>query len=449
MKALLKIAIVGRPNVGKSSLMNALVRFRRAIVLDMPGTTRDEISETTDWGNGPVEVTDTYGVEERMEASELLPRLAKSDVILFVVDGSAGCTAADEEIGLVVRQAEKPTLLVVNKMDRPAAEGMGAFGALSIKNSVEVSVAHRHGMSELKDWLAGFLPAVKVKVKKDKFEEFLEPEVEEVVPPPVFETVLKIALVGKPNTGKSTLMNHLTGQQVSKVSPIPHTTRDTVAAEIETSQGKVRFLDTAGIRRARSIEEEVEVFSTQASRRAIKQADVVLLCLAIHEQVSDQDVRLLQLVQDAGRPTLVLLNFADRLTNKEKAHFIAESDFAHLLKGMPTLFISGATGENTNKILPQAWRMVRASNKRIGTSKLNSIVEGIIEKNPPPSRGLKNFNILYASQVAANPPTFVFFMNRKEALPDSYQRYLTAELKKRLNLKGQPVRLRFRARDSH
>lgn len=430
--------------------MNALVRFRRAIVLDMPGTTRDEISEITDWGNGPVEVTDTYGVEEKMEASELLPRLAKSDVVLFVVDGSAGCTSADEEIGLVVRQAEKPTLLVVNKMDRPSAEGMEAFGALSIKNSVELSVAHRRGMSDLKDWIAGFLPAIKVKVKKDKFEEFLNPdEPEEIAPVPELESVLKIALVGKPNTGKSTLMNHLTGQQVSKVSPIPHTTRDTVAAQIETPQGTVRFLDTAGIRRSRSIEDEVEIFSTQASRRAIKQADVVLLCLAIHEQVSDQDVRLLQLVQDAGRPTLVLLNFADRLTSKEKNHFIAESDFAHLLKGMPTLFISGATGENTNKILPQAWRMVRASSKRIGTSKLNAIVEWIIEKNPPPSRGLKNFNILYASQVAANPPTFVFFMNRKEALPDSYQRYLQAELKKKLNLKGQPVRLRFRARDSH
>jgi GTP-binding protein len=209
------------------------------------------------------------------------------------------------------------------------------------------------------------------------------------------------------------------------------------------------MVDTAGVRRPRSQKEPVEIFSVQASTRAIRNADVVFLCIASHEPISDQDMRLLSLAEREGRPTAVLLNFWDRLGPAERKHFMEDTEFAPYLRKFRVLPMSGLTGLNAERCLPLAFRLFRQSRRRVRTSKLNRMVDNIISHNPPPTAGKQNFNILYASQVKVNPPTFVFFMNRKGNLPMSYQRYLENRLKKDLGFQGQTVRVFFRGeRDS-
>lgn len=420
------IAVVGRPNVGKSSLFNALLGYRRTIVLDKPGTTMDEVVERVKWTSSPLYLVDSQGIFDEGDKRVLESLLPKAENVVFVVDGLSGPTPFDRWIANLLHAANKKVLLVVNKVDGKHAYSVGDFGQLGFDEGVEVSASHRRNIEEVRDWCLTQLGL------KEGVEAEGGPE------------TMTVALVGRPNTGKSTLMNQFCGSEVSRVSPIPHTTRDPVSHEIVTPQGKVYLLDTAGVRRPRSKKEDLEVFSIQASTRAISRADVVFLVVNASEEVTDQDMRLLNLVTREGKPTLVLLNFWDKLTAAQRKHFLSDSDFSAYLKQFKTLPVSGITGWNLNDTFPQAFRMWTQTKKRVKTSRLNQLVERMIQKNPPPAMGGQNFNILYASQVGKQPPSFVFFMNRKGNLPPSYQKYLENGLRKALNLKSQPIRLFFR-----
>ncbi len=458
---LFTIAIVGRPNVGKSSMFNALLGYRRSIVLDMPGTTLDLISEKVDWGTGFFRLMDTLGVNDETDSEALGTILSKADAVLFVVDALVGPTPFDRFLAREIHLAGVPVLMCVNKSEAKRSESETFFAELEFDEVLPISAAHRHNLSEVKEWCAAELAknrppgeAAKAAEKRmsglDKLIESISDYPEELPDEPVVDpkaNTLNIALIGKPNTGKSTLMNRLCGEEVSRVSPTPLTTRDAISFEMDTKDGLVRFVDTAGMRRPRSQKADLEVFSINASTRAIRAADIVLLMIACHEEISDQDMRLLSLIESEGKPTIVLLNFWDMLTPPQRKHFLEDSEFAHPLKQFRTVPISGLKGFNVDQVLPIAWKMAKACRKRVKTSRLNEIVDRIVKKNPPPATGNQSFNILYASQVKTEPPTFVFFVNRKQSVPASYEKFLTNQLRKHLNFKGQPIRIYFRARE--
>lgn len=422
MKNTKKIVLIGRPNVGKSSLFNALLGFRRAIVLDQPGTTVDLVAEKAKWAN--IELIDSQGIFGEGDTEILNKILQTADAFLFVVDTQTGATAFDRWIASEILKTRKPTLLLLNKADGKIRYEEEDFAELGFTENLTTSAAHRKNLELVKEWCLRFGDA--------------EPEVGPEEP------VIRVALIGRPNTGKSTLMNRLCGEDISIVSPIPHTTRDPITHELETHDAKVKIIDTAGIRRPRSQKEKLEVFSVQASTRMIRDCDVVLLCIASHEAVTDQDMRLLSLIQREGRPAVVLLNFWDRLKAEERKHFLENSEFTRVISGFKILQISGKTGMGTDVILSMVKQLYKKSHHRTKTSKVNEIIKEIIQKNPPPTFGRQNFNILYGSQVRVDPPSFVFFMNRKANLPQAYKNYLENQLKRRLGLKSQSLRVFFR-----
>ncbi len=421
------VGILGRPNVGKSCLFNALLKSNRSIVLDMPGTTMDELVEKVRWEERDLFLIDTQGVFEEGDFPVVDRNMRRSDAVLFVVDALVGVTPFDRWLATELKAARIPTLLVINKAENNEGMHESEFAELGFDEVTEVSAAHRRNLGSIKEWCVKTVP--QSKVPEDKKE------------------AVKVAIVGRPNSGKSTLMNRFCKASVSRVSPIPHTTRDPVRQEIETRQGLIQFIDTAGVRRPNAKKEPVEFFSIKATERTIEDSDVILLCIASHEDVTDQDMRLLGLVDKAGKPTVVLLNFWDKLDRESQAKYLRNSEFFRVLKKFPLVKISGKTGFNLSKILPMAVRLYSQGNRRVPTAKLNKAVENLVRRNPPPTIGRGNFNILYASQVAVSPPTFVFFLNRKEALPTSYRRYVENSLKQAFDMEGQPMRLLFRSRE--
>jgi len=416
---MISIALVGRPNVGKSSLFNVLLGYRRTIVLDQPGTTLDLVREKVKWAS--VELMDSQGILDEKDQDALDQILGEAQRFLFVVDAKAGITPFDQWLAQELLKTKKPVLVLVNKsenMDTVSEE----FASLGFDSFLEVSAAHKKGVELIKDWCR--LEA--------------EEEMREAQP-------ISLALIGRPNSGKSTLMNKLCRKKVSRVSPIAHTTRDTVSFEIHEKNRIIRLLDTAGIRRPRSKKDAIEQFSIHASTRAIKDADVIFLLINCSEAITDQDMRLLSLVERQKKPTVVLLNFWDKVSGNKRQSFIGDSDFGRYLKRFKTQPVSGKTGWNVNRLMDMVVKLYDQSQKRIKTSDLNRFVKDVISRNPPPAIGRGNFNILFASQVKTHPPTFIFFMNRKGNLPDSYQRYIENQIKNRLGFKSQPIRLYFRA----
>lgn len=416
---MISIALVGRPNVGKSSLFNVLLGYRRTIVLDQPGTTLDLVREKVKWA--AVEIMDSQGILDEKDENALEQILGEAQRFLFVVDAQVGITPFDQWLAKELLKSKKPVLLVINKTEYQDSVSQ-EFASLGFDSVVEVSAAHKKGIELLKDWC-----------RLEAEEEMRESE-------PV-----SLALIGRPNSGKSTLMNKLCRKKVSRVSPVAHTTRDPVSFEIQEKNRTIRLLDTAGIRRPRSKKDALEQFSIHASTRAIKDADVIFLLINASEAVTDQDMRLLSLIERQKKPTVVLLNFWDKVAGKDRKNFIGDSDFARYLRRFKVQPVSGKTGWNVNKLTDLVIRLYDQSQKRIKTSELNRFVKDVITRNPPPAAGKGNFNILFASQVKTSPPTFIFFMNRKGNLPDSYQRYIENQIKNRLGFKSQPIRLYFRA----
>lgn len=427
-----RILLLGRPNVGKSSLFNALLGYRRAIVLDMPGTTVDFIWEKFSWDDETtrheISLADTQGILEQSDLKKIEEAARSVDGVLWVLDANSGILPDDKDIAGVLRKLTVPVLVVANKMDA-ASDAAENLMQLGFKEMIRTSAAHRRGLDDMKAWLEKF--SVKTPLAEIKERGAEKPS-------------LKLAILGKPNSGKSTLVNRLVGRAISEVSPRALTTRDPVAAEIEFEGTRIKILDTAGLRRPRSKMTEVEKFSVHATTRTVTSADVVLLMIAAHEPVSDQDMRLLNLLQREGKPCVILLNFWDMLDQTQRRIFLKDSEFATYLEDFKVVPISAKTGFEVESILPLVVKLQEKSHHRVKTAKLNEIVSQMIAENPPPTGGKYHFNILYASQVEVNPPTFVFFAKRAYQVSDSYRRYLEKRLRDRLGYKSQAVKLVFR-----
>jgi GTP-binding protein len=416
-----RVLLLGRANVGKSSIFNALLGFRRSIVFGEPGTTREIVSEPIDWGRGRLWLCDSQGFFSADDTEWIRSEVQKSNAVLLVVDASSGVSPFDRDIAEILRRAAVPTLLVVNKSDVRGSESHATFAELGLE-SLETSAVHSRGIDAVREWINN-----------------IQEQSDSASP-----STIRLAIIGRPNTGKSTLLNRLARQKLARTSPSPLTTTDPILAEIEHKGQTFKIVDTAGIRRPRSSMDPVEKFSVAAAIKNIEKADVVFLVVAADEPATDQDMRLLSLLERQAKPTLVLLNRWDKLSRAEQRELWAQNGYK--LRRFESLPISAKTGYNLNRLLPLATNLMERSASRISTAKLNQVIRELVTRTPPPAMGTSNFNILYASQVRSRPPTFVFFMNRKTALPNSYKTYLANELRKRLNYQGQPLRLFFRAR---
>lgn len=431
------VAIVGRPNVGKSTLFNRLVGRRVAIVEDTPGVTRDRIYGDAEWLNHKFTLIDTGGIEPANEdvIAVQMRRQAElaietSDVILFLVDGRDGLTAADEEVATILRKSNKPVVLGVNKLDAPKFhEAVYEFYALGLGEPYILSAGQGIGLGDVLDAVC------------THFGEGTSDEE---------EGVINIAVVGKPNVGKSSLVNALLGEERVIVSDIPGTTRDAVDTPF-TQDGQAYILvDTAGIRRKRAIEDEsIERYSVIRSLAAVRRADVVLFVCDATEGLSEQDVKIAGFVHEEGKPGIILVNKWDLVEKDthtmDKFQKKMEIDL-NFMPYVPYLFISAKNGQRVQKVLSLVNDVYAQSIRHVPTGALNDVLNEAVSMNEPPSQNGRRLKLYYGTQVAVQPPTFVIFVNESSLVHFSYQRYLENYLRKTFGFSGTPIRIYFRNR---
>jgi len=437
------VAIVGRPNVGKSTLFNRLVGERQAIVEDEPGTTRDRVYGSSDWGGIEFTVVDTAGLQHEEEIStssttEIARRtreqaksaIDEADVIVFLVDAKAGLTAGDYEVAELLRRTDKPTILVANKADNfNRREDAVEFYALGLGEPLPVSSIHGAGSGDLLDRIVEALP---------EFEE--EPETEGP----------KIAIVGRPNVGKSRLLNALMGQERSIVSDIPGTTRDSLDTQLVWADQPLTLIDTAGIRRKGRVEHGIEHFSVLRSMRAIDRSDVVLLVIDATESFTAQDLHIAGYVEEQKKGMVVVVNkwdLVDKGPTTMDEYRKKAQEALDFMPYAPLTFISAKFGQRVSQVLETALQVVEERNRRVTTAQLNKLLREAVAKHPPPSKPGKWLKFYYATQVDVAPPTFVFFVNDPTQIHFSYRRYLENQLRENIGFTGTPIRMSFRGRE--
>ncbi len=447
------VALVGRPNVGKSALFNRIVGQRRAIVEDIPGTTRDRLYGNAEWNGKFFTVVDTGGLEiiesQKQRRPQDQPRplstasvgfieeirqqaeiaIAEADVIIMLVDVVDSLTPADEDVAEVLRRADRPVLVAANKADNAAREQAAyEFYALGLGEVFPVSALHGRGVGELLDAVIEALPPT---------DEQEEPD------------VLKIALVGRPNVGKSSLLNKLLGEERAIVSAIPGTTRDALDTYLTWEEKPVLLIDTAGIRRRGRIEKGIEKYSVLRSIKAITRADVVILLLDAKDLVTAQDAHVAGYILEESRSIIVLVNKWDLIekdTYTMDAYTKQVRAELKFLDYVPVLFISALTGQRVHKVLPLAFQVYEERMARITTGELNRLVEDAVIRHAPPHKAGKRLKFYYSTQASVDPPTFVFFVNDARLVHFSYQRYLENQIRKRYGYLGTPLKLVFRSR---
>ncbi len=452
------VAIVGRPNVGKSTLFNRIIGERRAVVSDIPGTTRDRIMAPAEWAGHEFMVVDTGGIEilptaveegrrplktEPLleDSAEFIPliraqakqAIAEADLIIFLTDAATGLTGADREVAELLRRTEKPVLLVANKADneRRAQEAL-EFYELGLGEVHPISAIHGRRVADLLDTVVEQLPR-------------REPEPED-------EETVRIAILGRPNVGKSSLLNRLLGQERAIVSPVAGTTRDAVDTELQWGDEEIILIDTAGLRRRGKIEPGVEKYSTLRTLKAAERADVALLLIDATEGITAQDVHIAGLIANQGVSIVVLVNKWDAARPEFKESGIEfEAHVRYELKFMryiPVLFISALTGRRVQDVIPAALDVADARYTRIKTGPLNDVIrEAMLEHAPPSKRG-RRMKLYYVSQPEVAPPTFVFFVNDPALLHFSYRRYLENVIREQLfAFPGTPLRLIFKGHE--
>ncbi len=432
------IAIVGRPNVGKSTLFNKIVGKRIAIVEDTPGVTRDRIYADGEWLNYHFTLIDTGGIEPESEdiIAKQMRRQAElaietAHVIVFIVDGRAGLTAADEEVAEMLRRSKKPVVLVVNKLDHPKFEDeIYDFYALGIGTPIGISAEQGLGLGDMLDEIVAFFPRIDEEAAGEN---------------------TSIAIVGRPNVGKSSLVNALLGQERTIVSDIPGTTRDAVDTPFVWNDKQYTLIDTAGIRRKRSVEDEtVERYSVIRSLAAIRRCDIALIVVDAERGLSEQDVKIAGYVHEEGKASVVIVNKWDLI---EKDTFTADKFKKDMLVDLafmsyvPMLFISAKTGQRVNKVMEIAEYALAQNSMRISTGKLNGVVSEAVTMNEPPVSSGRRLRIYFATQVSIKPPTFVIFVNEPDLMHFSYRRYLENFIRKSFELKATPIRLIIRKRE--
>ncbi|MEI8390198.1 MAG: ribosome biogenesis GTPase Der [bacterium] len=434
------VAIVGRPNVGKSTFVNRLIGSRESIVDDMPGVTRDRLYFDIDWANRQFTIIDTGGIIPGMEDEIMLSiytqveiAAEQADVILFLVDGKDGLTATDEDIANLLRKGfKKPVFLVVNKIDTPEKNSLiNEFYALGIGEPYPISAMHGTGdVGDLLDEIVKVLPEYREEEKIEK---------------------IKIAVVGKPNVGKSSLVNSLLGEDRVIVSDVSGTTRDTIDTELCVDGVNYTLVDTAGIRKKAKVEYGIEKFSVARSLKAIRNADVALLMIDALEGLTDQDKKISQIIVEDGKAFIIVVNKWDAVENKQTN---SVSDFtkkiqkeAPFLNYVPLLFISAKTKQRLGKIFPAVQEAYEFTNKRIATNLLNKVILEALSLNPPPSQKGKRLRIYYSTQASVAPPTFILFVNNKDILTQSYEKYIENKLRESFGFFGTPIRIVIREKE--
>jgi GTPase len=431
------VAIVGRPNVGKSTLFNKLAGKRISIVEDTPGVTRDRVYAEAEWLRYNFTIIDTGGIEPESEDIIIaqMRRQAQiavetADVIVFIVDGKEGLTGADGEVAQMLRKSKKPIVLVVNKVDNLKDEDNAyEFYNLGIGDPITISASQGLGLGDMLDRIVSHFENYGSNEEEDEY--------------------VRIAMIGKPNVGKSSLINRLLGEDRVIVSDVPGTTRDAIDSYLETEEGKFILIDTAGLRRKSKIKEEIERYSVVRTLAAIERADVCILMIDAEDNISEQDEKIIGYAHELNKAIMVIVNKwdliekDDKTMDKYKKNLETELSF---LRYAPYLFISAKTGQRVNKVLSMAKECYANYSKRVATGVLNDVINRAVLMKEPPVVGLKRLKIYYATQVDIKPPTFVFFINDSNTIHFSYERYLENQLRENFDFKGTGIKLNFRER---
>ncbi|HEX8960468.1 MAG TPA: ribosome biogenesis GTPase Der [Geobacteraceae bacterium] len=432
------VAIVGRPNVGKSTLFNRIIGRRKAMVDDQPGVTRDRNYGSVDRFDVPFILIDTGGFEpetsdrllqQMREQSQLA--MEEADVILFVMDGRDGLTPADVEVAEMLRRVDKPVFYLVNKIDGEKLEaGIGDFYGLGVENLFAVSAEHNRGIGDLMEEVVRALPQGGAVGEE--------------------EEVTRIAVVGRPNVGKSSMVNRLLGFERVVANPTPGTTRDSVDTYFTCNRKRYMLIDTAGIRRKGKTTLKIEKYSVVDALRSIERADVVLIVLNAEEGVTEQDTKIAGYAYEAGRACIFVVNKWDTLAkdNSTTGRFVEKirMEFKYL-PFAPILFVSALTGQRAGKIMTEVDAVMAQYSKRVQTAELNKVFSEAVASHPPPMIQGRRIKLYYATQVGTKPPTFVVFTNRPEGIHFSYERYLANKLRDAFGFTGTPLRLLFKGKE--
>jgi len=432
------VAIVGRPNVGKSTLVNRLAGNQQAIVHDEPGITRDRTYQPSYWQDREFQVVDTGGLVFD-DDSEFLPMireqamlaLAEASAAIFVVDGQEGPTPSDQEIAQWLRQQKVPVLLAVNKCESPE-QGMiqaAQFWELGLGEPYAISSIHGNGTGELLDELIIHLPIVDPDSEPDE---------------------IKVAIIGRPNVGKSSLLNSLTGEQRAIVSPIAGTTRDTIDMIIERGETRYRLIDTAGIRRKKNVEYGAEFFSINRAFKAIRRADVILFVLDVLDGVTEQDLKLAGRITEEGRAVILIINKWDAVEKNAFTIYEYQKDLMsrlYFMEWAEMMFVSAMTGQRVQNILDAVEKASIEYRRRVSTAVINEVLEEAVSwHSPPTTRQGKQGKIYYGTQVTTQPPTIALFVNDPKRFNENYKRYIESQFRKQLGFKGTPIRLVWRGK---
>lgn len=430
------VAIVGRPNVGKSMLFNKLTGQRTAIVEDTPGVTRDRIYGECDWNGRAFRLIDTGGIEPGTD-SEMLQFMRRqaeiaietADVIIMVTDVKTGMTAADQEVAAMLKKARKPVVLAVNKSDSVGAVNpdIYEFYGLGLGDPIEVSAIHGHGTGELLDFCVAHFPPE----EQDDGEEFW----------------IKVAIVGKPNVGKSSLVNRILGEERVIVADEAGTTRDAIDTEFENEFGKYVLIDTAGMRRKSKVDDAIERYSNMRSISAIERADVCLILIDANEGVTEQDTKIAGLAHEAGKASIIVVNKWDAVEKDSKTMDKMTAEIRRDLAYMPyapILFISALTGQRVEKLFEMVNFVAEQNAMRITTGMLNSVLADATARVQPPTDKGRRLKIYYMTQTGVKPPHFVIFCNEAKLFHFSYQRYLENQIRAVFGLEGTPIQMTIR-----
>ena len=431
------VAIVGRPNVGKSMLFNKLTGRRTSIVEDTPGVTRDRIYGDCEWCGRTFSLVDTGGIEPSNDSDMLrfMRRQAEigielADAIIMVVDVRSGVTAADEDVATMLRKSGKPVALAVNKCDSigPVNPDVYEFYSLGIGDLFETSAVHGHGTGDLLDWVLQNIP------EDDGQEET--------------DGIINVAIVGKPNVGKSSLLNRILGEERVIVSNVAGTTRDAIDSYFENSTGKYCFIDTAGMRRKSKVDDVIEKYSNMRSVSAIDRADVCLILIDANEGVTEQDTKIAGLVHEAGKAAIIVVNKWDAVENKETNTMRdMETDVRQGLSYMlyaPVIFLSALTGARVSGLFQMIQEVYKQNTSRITTGNLNAVLADATARVQPPTDKGRRLKIYYMTQAGTKPPHFVIVCNDARLFHFSYQRYLENQIREVFGLQGTPIRITIR-----
>ncbi len=433
------VAIVGRPNVGKSTLFNRILGGRPAIVSDQPGTTRDRHFGDAEWQGRHFWLVDTGGLlpdsddsMDRAIRTQVEFALEESDVVLFVVDGREGLNPVDRAIAERLRKAGRPVLLAVNKLDNlEQSTEQYSFYSLGFGDPVGVSAAIGKGSGDLLDGLVERLPP------------FDPTEAEEMI---------NVAVVGRPNAGKSSIVNRLLGEERHVVAPLPGTTRDAIDSVLRFQGKTLNFIDTAGLRRRAKVEDDLEFYSTLRTERAIERAHVAVLVVDAAVGLHNQDLRIATRAWEEGAGLIILVNKWDLVQEKDantarqgQEALIAKAPF---LRYVPFLYVSALTGQRVRKVLDLIIEVAEGRERRVPTAEVNKVLASLVERNAPPQKPGEEVKLLYASQIATAPPTLAIVSNRPDEVPESYQRYLVHGFREVWPFTGSPLRLKFTRRGS-